>query len=315
VIFAVGTRFEEEETAIWLDGEVIGAPPSNIIQLDIDPMVIGKNYPVEMGIVGDAAVTLPRLLEILEKLSDEGPLDKGRLDDLDKGRKEWLKNLLPDMNSTATPINPRRILSALKGKLPRDAVLAVDCSWSRIGLLQQLCQPGTDRCYIVGGVLPIGWSTSAALGMAVGRSPARVVAVTGDGGFLMAIQSLLTAVEYDLPVTWVVINNGGYNALDVLQRIYFGGRSVGSCFRNSTTQQDVTPDFAAIAAGFHVPSERIVDPEDIEPAIARSFQGKGPYVLDFISDPEESRLVRTAPVTWSYFWSKHRNKEASKMVG
>jgi len=315
VIFAVGTRFEEEETAIWLDGEVIAVPPSKIIQLDIDPLVIGKNYPVEVGIVGDASVTLPQLLKIVKGRRGGKPLDQSRLPALDKGRGKWLEKLKPDMTSAKKPINPRRILLALKDKMPREAILAVDCSWSRIGLLQQLGQPGTDRCYIVGGVLPIGWSTSAALGMAVGRSPARVVAVTGDGGFLMAIQSLLTAVEYNLPVTWVVINNGGYNALDVLQRIYFGGRSVGSCFRNVATDRDVAPDFAAIAAGFHIPSERIVDPEEIEPAIARSFQAEGPFVLDFVSDPEESRLVRTAPVTWAYFWSEHRKKEASKMVG
>jgi len=315
VIFAVATRFEEEETAIWLDGEVIAVPPSKIIQLDIDPMVIGRNYPVEVGLAGEASVTLPRLLAIAERLAGGRPLEKGRLAALAAGRREWLDKLAPDMTSAKKPINPRRILAALQEKMPRDAILTVDCSWSRIGLLQQLGQPGPDRCFIVGGVLPIGWATSAALGVAAGRRPARVVAVTGDGGFLMAIQSLLTAVEYDLPVTWVVINNGGYNALDVLQRVYFGGRSVGSCFQNVKTGRDVSPDYAAIAEGFHVTGERIVDPDDIEAAIARSFKVQGPCVLDFISDPDESRLVRTAPVTWSFFWSEHRKKEASKMIG
>lgn len=315
VIFAIGTRFEEEETAIWLHGEVITVPPSKIIQLDIDPMVIGKNYSVEVGIVGDASVTLPRLLEIAGRLADGRPVERGRLTALAGGRRDWLDKLTPDITSAKKPINPRRILAVLKEKLPKDAILTVDCSWSRIGLLQQLGQPGPDRCFIVGGVLPIGWSTSAALGVAAGRWPARVVAVTGDGGFLMAIQSLLTAAEYNLPVTWVIINNGGYNALDVLQRVYFGGRSVGSCFRNINTGQDLTPDYAAIADGFHISSERIVDPDKIEAAIVRSFQVEGPCVLDFISDPDGSRLVRTAPVTWSYFWSDHRKKEASKMIG
>ena len=315
VIFAVGTRFEEEETAIWLDGELICVPSSKIVQLDIDPMIIGKNYPVEVGIVGDAAATLPRLFDIVKGMKGGQPLTATRLPQLDQKRKEWLDRLVPDMTSGAKPLNPRRILAALKDKMPPDTIVAVDPSWTRIGLLQQLGQPGADRCYIVGGVLPIGWSTSAALGMAVGRNPARVVAVSGDGGFLMGIQSLLTAVEYNLPITWVVINNGGYNALDVLQRIYFGGRSVGSCFKETGTGRDVTPDFAAIAAGFKIRSERITDPEQIEAAIDRSFREEGPCVLDFVSDPEESRLVRTAPVTWSFFWSEHRKKEASQLVG
>ncbi len=315
LIFAVGTRFEEEETALWLNGEVIAVPPSKIIQLDIDPMIIGKNYPVEIGIVGDASVTLPRLNTLAEQMNGGRDAAGERLTALAQGRKEWLDQLVPDMNSGAKPINPRRILAALQQKLPEDGIMTVDCSWSRIGLLQQLGQPGNDRCYIVGGVLPIGWSTSAALGVAAGRETSRVVAVAGDGGFLMAIQSLLTAVEYNLPITWVVINNGGYNALDVLQRVYFGGRSVGSCFTDVKSGQDISPDFAAIAAGFHIKGERITDPEEIEAAVARSFETDGPYVLDFVSDPNESRLVRTAPVTWSYFWSAHRKKESSEMIG
>ncbi|MCF8061114.1 MAG: thiamine pyrophosphate-binding protein [Deltaproteobacteria bacterium] len=315
VLFAVGTRFEEEETAIWLDGEVLNVPPTHIIQLDIDPMVIGKNYPVDIGIVGDAAVTLSRLRQMVEDRAG-GKAEAGRrLGDLAKGKREWLEKLSGDMDSDQVPLNPRRILRGLGEQLPEDAILTVDCSWSRIGLLQQLGQPGPDRCYIVGGVLPIGWSTSAALGVAAGRPPSRVVAVTGDGGFLMSIQSLLTAAEYDLPITWLIINNGGYNALDVLQRVYFGGRSVGSCFKNDRTGVDLTPDFSAIAQGFHVPGERVTSAGEIDGALERGLQAQGPYLIDFICDPNESRLIRTAQVTWSYFWSTHRAKEASDKVG
>ncbi|MBW1712073.1 MAG: thiamine pyrophosphate-binding protein, partial [Deltaproteobacteria bacterium] len=315
VIFAVGTRFEEEETAIWQDGEVLAAPPSKIIHLDIDPMVIGKNYPVEVGLVGEAAVTLARLLEIVEEAAGQGPIRGERLSALARGRQEWMEKLKPDITSAKKPINPRRVLQALKDRLPPEAIMTVDCSWSRVGLLQQLGQPGPDRCYIVGGVLPIGWAAAAALGVAQGRCPARVAAVVGDGGFLMSIQCLLTAAEYNLPITWLVINNGGYNALDVLQRVYFGGRSVGSCFRKEDTGQDVSPDFAAIAAGFHLAGERIEEPDQIEAAISRAFEIEGPCVLDFVCDPEESRLIRTAPVTWSYFWSGQRKKGVSDLVG
>jgi acetolactate synthase I/II/III large subunit len=315
LVFAMGTRFEEEETAIWMDGEIFSTTASKIIQLDIDPMAIGKNYPVELGIVGDIAATLPKLITAAERKIGNNSLATNRIDALVTKKEEWLTKLEPDINSDSTPINPRRILRTLKRLLPENAILTVDPSWARIGLLQQLDMPGPDRCYIVGGVLPIGWSTSASIGIAAGRAPARVVAITGDGGFLMAIQSLLTAVEYDLSITWLVINNGGYNSLDVLQKVYFNGRSVGSTFKRQKTQQDVSPDFTTIAHGFGIEAERVEAPGDIEAALVRSFETEGPYLIDFICDPNESRLIRTAPVTWSYFWKDQRKKGNSDLVG
>ena len=315
LVLAVGTRFEEEETAIWLDGQVFQIPPTKIIQIDIDPLIIGRNYPVAIGMVGDAAMTLGKMIHFLSQRNSGKAFNGQRIQALASVKKEWFDQLLPAMTSKAKPINPRRVLKAMTDKMPQDTVLTLDPSWTRIGLLQQLGMPGAGRCYIAGGIMPIGWSTSSALGVAAARKPARVVAVSGDGGFLMGIQSLLTAVEYDLPITWVIIDNGGYNALDVLQKAYFGGRSVGSLFEKADNHQDVRPDLAAVARGFRIQSERIENPEDIEPAIERSFASTGPYVLDFIADPDESRLVRTAAVTWTHFWSHLRDKKISQHVG
>jgi acetolactate synthase-1/2/3 large subunit len=123
----------------------------------------------------------------------------------------------------------------------------------------------------------------------------------------MAIQSILTAVEYELPIIWVVINNQGYNALDVLQKAYFGN-SIGSKFERVRSGESVSPDFAGLAKALHAQGEKVEDPSQIDKAIARGFAARGPYVIDFISSPLGSKLVRTAPVTWSYFWAAHRPK-------
>jgi acetolactate synthase I/II/III large subunit len=315
LVLAVGTRFEEEETAIWLDGEVFRVPPTRLLQIDIDPTVIGKNYPVEIGIVGDARLTLRRFVEVAAERIKGKVASEGRLNALVQAKEQWLARLMPAMISDARPINPRRVLYALRKHMGDDAIVTVDPSWTRVGLLQQLGGPGQGRCFIVGGVLPIGWSTAAALGVAAGRKPSRVVAITGDGGFLLNVPSLLTAVEHDLPITWLIINNGGYNALDVLQRFYFGGRSVGSRFLSNSTNKDVTPDFATVARGFHIPAERVEDPGEIDQALKRALQSTGPYLLDVITDPDESRLIRTASVTWTYFWSRQRAKGTSELIG
>jgi len=307
LILAVGTRFEEEETAIWLDGEVFKIPPTRLIQIDIEAKEIGKNYPLELGIVGDAKNTLAKLLEALKADGKGERKDKTQLDSLRKEKNKWLSQFEPMFKSTARPIEPRRILTSLEKLLPPNGILAVDPSWARIGILQQLGTPGKDRCFIVGGVIPIGWSTAASIGIALGRPGTPVVAITGDGGLLLSIQSILTAVEYELPIVWVVINNQGYNALDVLQKAYFG-RSVGSKFEKVSTGESVAPDFVGLARALHAQGERVENPDDIEAALARGFSTQEPYVIDFVSSAMGSKLVRTGPVTWSYFWAARRPK-------
>lgn len=308
VILAVGTRFEEEETAIWLDGEVFRIPPTRLIQIDIEPREVGKNYPVEIGIVGDAKNTLAKLLRVLEQdKKTKNPKTDLRLKEFQEEKRKWLSQFDPLLKSTDRPIEPRRILTALSKLLPSDGVLAVDPSWARIGILQQLGMPGDGRFLAVGGVLPIGWSTAASLGISLGRPGSPVVSITGDGGFFLNVQSVLTAVEYDLPIVWVVINNQGYNALDVLQKAYFG-KSVGSKFEKSPSGDPVTPDFVGMAKALHAQGERVEDPEAIEGALSRGLSAQAPYVIDFISSSSGSRLIRTAPVTWSYFWAARSPK-------
>lgn len=307
VLLAIGTRFEEEETAIWLDGEVFNIPPTKVIHIDIDPMQIGKNYQIEVGIVGDAKSTLAKLITVIKKELGNGKRKRDRIKKLQKMKKAWMEELKPYINSTEIPIQPRRILKELEELFPDNGILLVDPSWARIGLLQQFATPGKDKCYIIGGLLPIGWSTAGALGAAVGRSGSRVIALTGDGGFLLNIQSVLTAVEYDLPITWLIIDNQGYNALDVLQKAYFG-KSIGSKFEKAGSKEPCSPDYAAIARAFGALGERIEKPEDIRPSLERALNSDEPFVLDFISSAEGSRLVRSAPVTWEYFWTERRKR-------
>jgi acetolactate synthase-1/2/3 large subunit len=213
---------------------------------------------------------------------------------------------VPQIESDEVPINPKRLLKELEDRLPENGILVVDPSWSRIGLLQQFQISGPNRCYIVGGALPIGWSTAAAIGIAIGRPDARVVAITGDGGFLVSLQAVAAAVEYGLPITWIVLNNYGYNAIAVLQRAYFGGRSTGGDFIIKETEESYTPDYKAIAEAFGAEGAMVEHPDDIGPVIERALKSKNPCVLDFRISKEASRLFRTGPVTWAYFWSKNR---------
>lgn len=309
-ILALGSKFEEEETAMW-SGETFNIPPSRLIQIDIHPPEVGKNYPVEVGVVGDAKRTLQALIGLLS--SDYGAELEGMkalkpewMGLVQEEKRAWMERLRPEMESDEVPLNPKRVLKALERHFPKNGLLVADPSWARIGLLQQFEIPGPDKCYIVGGALPIGWSTAAALGIALGRPEARVIAITGDGGFLVNIQAVATAVEYDIPVIWVVLNNYGYNAIAVLQRAYIGGRSTGGDFVVEETGHPYTPDYVKIAEALGAEGIVVERPKEIDVALERAFRSDRPFVLDFRVSKTGSRLNRTGPVTWEHYWSKDR---------
>lgn len=309
VILALGSKFEEEETAMW-SGTTFNIPPSKLIQVDINPTEIAKNYPVEVGVVGDAKKTLQALIELID-LEKKKELEKRKKvtpkwkSAVDKEEKAWMEKLRTEMESDEIPLNPKRVLKAMEKYFPDNGILLGDPSWSRVGMLQQFTMPGPDRCYILGGALPIGWSAAAALGVAIGRPEAKVVSVTGDGGFLLNIQAVATAVEYEIPVLWVVLNNFGYNAIAVLQRAYFGGRSTGGDFQYKDGKP-YTPDYIKIAEAVGAEGLLVEKPSEIDAAFKKAFKAKGPFVLDFRVSRTGSTLTRTGPVTWEHYWLKDR---------
>ncbi|MBW1973880.1 MAG: thiamine pyrophosphate-binding protein, partial [Deltaproteobacteria bacterium] len=123
LILAIGTRFEEEETAIWLDGEIFSVPPTKIIQIDINPIEIGKNYPVELGLIGDAKLSLISINKEIRKILKEKPVKRGTKEELKSKKEEWLNKLKPFINSDKKPINPRRLLYALNRYLPENGII------------------------------------------------------------------------------------------------------------------------------------------------------------------------------------------------
>ena len=310
VILALGSKFEEEETAMWSE-TTFNVPPSKLVQVDIHPSEVAKNYPVEVGMVGDAKKTLQALIELLslekkEELRKRKAVTPKWRKVVEKEEKAWLEGLRAEIESDEVPINPKRVLKAMEKQFPENGILLADPSWARIGLLQQFQIPGPDRCYILGGALPIGWSTAAALGISIGRPESKVVAVTGDGGFLLNVQSVATAVEYGIPVVWVVLNNFGYNAIAVLQRAYFGGRSTGGDFSYKDTGKPYTPDYVKMAEAVGAEGLLVEKPSEIDAAFEKAFRHDGPFVLDFRISKTGSRLNRTGPVTWEHYWLKDR---------
>ena len=209
---------------------------------------------------------------------------------VEEEKQAWMERLRPEMESDEVPINPKRVLKALERHFPENGVLVADPSWARIGLLQQFEIPGPDRCYIVGGALPIGWSTAAAIGIARGRPEARVVAVTGDGGFLYHLSELETASRYGINTITIVNNNSGLGqGIPGINAAYgdrLGDREALYRFR------DV--NYAQIAEEMGCHGIRIEHPGEISGAIRQALEGDKPTVIEVVTD-----LQARAPVPWA----------------
>ena len=278
VILAIGTGFGEADCSSWNPAHTFAIPPSRLIQIDIDPQEIGKIYPVEVGIVGDARDTLRELIARVqgEKRSTSNTLV--RRHELDLRKRDWATELVASQTNDDKPIHPARLLCELSNAAPADAIFVTDVGWNKNGAGQQLkcSEPGT---FITsGGMATMGFSPAAAIGAKIGAPDRKVICLVGDGGFLSVIGALATAVELNVPVLWVLFNNFCFSTI----------RSVGANYFSNTygtefTKPDGTPynpDFMLLAKSFGVESDLVVEPSDLAAALHKALKAEVPYLLE-----------------------------------
>lgn len=131
----------------------------------------------------------------------------------------------------------------------------------------------------------MGFGTPAALGVKLAYPQKPVVAITGDGGFTVFPQSLATALEHDIQLVWVILNNYGYISIRNIQETYADSK-YGTEFRVEKTGALYNPDFVRLAQAYGAKAERIEDPDRLGPALREALDAQQPYVLDVIVDSE-----------------------------
>jgi acetolactate synthase I/II/III large subunit len=250
---------------------------ARIVHLDVDPAVIGANYPTEVGVVGDARLALAALVEAVGRAAGERD-DRPAREVIARARSAKLEAFAALARSPEVPIRPERIVATLQRLLPEDATLVCDpgtpCPYFSAYYEQR--QAGrrfmSNRAH---GAL--GWAMSAAVGAQVGRPEARTVAVMGDGSFGFTCGELETIARLGVPVTMVVIGNATYGWIKAGQKSGFGGRYFSVDF--SAGQH------ARIAEAFGVRAWRVEDPEALEPALAAALEAGGPTLVDVVTQP------------------------------
>jgi acetolactate synthase-1/2/3 large subunit len=283
VLLALGVRFDDRTSSSWLPGYSFTIPPTKLIHVDIDPDEIARNYPVALGLMADVRTFLRQLLGEVDRRSNIGQRAAARkkwLAAIETYRRGWDALVEDGFRDDASPINPQRAAHEIDRALPDDAILVSDIGVHHNWLLQ-FCKPKRPDSLIGSmGFGPMGFGVAGVLGAKLAAPERPCIAVVGDGAFFMHASVLGTAVEYDLPVVWVIWNNYAYASIRGLQRGYLGGRELATDFKHPQTGAPYNPDFAAMARSAGVEGVTIERPSDLAEAVCAGIASRKPYLID-----------------------------------
>src|SRR5262247_816125 len=283
VLLAMGMRFDDRTSSSWIPGYSFTIPPTRLIHVDIDPEEIGRNYPVALGLMADVRTFLRQVHAELDRrkdLSARADARKKWLQAIDGYRKEWDKFVAPGFTDDTSPINPQRAAFEIDRGLPADAILVSDIGVHHNWLLGY-CKPRRPDSLIGSmGFGPMGFGVAGVLGAKFAAPDRPCVSVCGDGAFFMHASVLGTAVEYDLPVVWVVWNNYAYASIRGLQRGYLGGRELATDFRHPNTGAPYNPDFAAMARSAGIAGVNVDRAGDLSDALREAVAARKPYLIN-----------------------------------
>ena len=282
VILAIGARFNDLHTGSWIPGYVYNIPPTKLIQVDIDENEIGRNYPVEIGITGDAKEFLEKGMKIARGKGMRLKSGDAWRREIEGWQTEWRNFCAPFETSSEVPIEPRRMLADMNRLSPAGTVMVDDIGNCQVWSEQywQTKVPGTHMT--AGGFAAMGFGVCGVLGARLARPDSPCVTLCGDGGFTMWPHAVMTAVEYNLPAVWVVQNNYAIGTIRDLQRVYLDGRELGTSFVNQQTGEFYNPDFARMAEAMGARGIRIEHPDQFGDAYAEALNSNLPTVLDVV---------------------------------
>jgi acetolactate synthase-1/2/3 large subunit len=257
LVLAVGTRFQGSSTRNWRLS--FGG---TLAHLDADPAVIGRNYPTALPVVGDARAGLERLLGAISRVStDPGHAEKAQ-SAAAAARKDARARIGEDHC---------RIMDAIRRHAPRESVIVRDATVPAYLWGDRLLPILEPRTSVRSASAAIGPGLPLALGAAAGSGRPAVL-IAGDGGFMLHVGELATAVQHDLPVVICLFNDRGYGVLRDIEARQFDGRNFGV--------ELTTPDFPALAASMGVRAARVADPAEFESAFREAIESGRPALID-----------------------------------
>lgn len=274
LILAIGTRLAECSSSSWYPEYTFQIPPSRLIHVDADPAEIGRNFPTELGVVADARLALREIAKAAAGLAHE---DRGTLrEEIASRRADYVAQFAGQWASDQFPLRPERILSELRKALPADGFVVTDVGWNKNGVAQQfpITVPGT---FITpSGLATMGFGPAAALGVKYAHRDRPVVALIGDGGFGANPSVLATAIEANLAVVWVVMDNAAFGTIAGLENGHYQ-TTFGCVFERNNEPYRV--DYAQLAKGYGVEGIYVHSAAELAPALEKALASGQPTVV------------------------------------
>jgi acetolactate synthase-1/2/3 large subunit len=278
VVLALATRFAETDASSWDRRYTWQFPPSRLIQIDLDPAELGRNYPVEIGAVADVNLAVAAIAEAV-RAQRPSPVSRPELRErIRTARTTLFADSRERGRSDQFPLRPERILTDLRAALPPDAVLVTDVGWNKNGVAQCYELPPEGRFITPGGASTMGFGPAAAVGVQLAEPGRTVVALVGDGGMSAQLPSVPLAVEQGAPVIFVVMNNRSHGTISDLQAANFGA-SFGCDFLGPDGEP-YSPDFAAYGRACGADGYGVGHADDLGTALRAAVAARRPAVID-----------------------------------
>jgi acetolactate synthase-1/2/3 large subunit len=280
-VLFIGCDTGDQVTLNW----TVPAIATPIVQIDVDPLEIGRSYPNTTGLVGDPKATVARLNQMIGRPVRDG----GFAEEAARIVADWRASMAPLIEKNSAPIAVERLCAEITLALPANGVLVADTGYSGIWTGTMIDLDGAGQTYLrAAGSL--GWAFPASLGAQCAAGDRRVLCFTGDGGFYYHLPELESARRYRIPAVIVINNNSGFGQnLTGVRRI--SGNRPG---RGEELIRFGPTDFTAVARAFGVRGIRVEQPGEIAPALAEALAANEPVVIDVVTD-----LEPRAPEPWS----------------
>lgn len=279
LVLALGCSFRQHATSAWLPKP----KEARLIQVDVDPAELHKNYPADLAILSDLKLFVQALIRRAPAKMPgwrHGMADEVKAAVRD-AKEQWLNSWMPRLKSDEIPMNPYRVCWDLGQLLDRrNTILLHDAGVTRAYVSHHYEALFPKGFIGFGGTSAMGWSIPAGMGAKLAHPDKAVVVVTGDGSFGMTGMEIETAVRHDIRTLTVILNNALLGASRETQVARFEGREIG-------VHQG--GDYAALARSLGAFGERIERPQDLKSKVARALAHSGPAVLEIPVKPLEPR--------------------------
>ncbi|TFH44486.1 MAG: thiamine pyrophosphate-binding protein, partial [ANME-2 cluster archaeon] len=248
-------------------------PGIKIIQIDMNSTRIGKTANVDVGLVGDATLTLKKLVPLIHEKEEDSEFEEN----LAKIKQEHLEELELDAQDLSIAINPGYVIQALKRNISNDAIICVDVGDHTYWFFKKFICQG-QRTFMSANIASMGFGLPAALSAKLDFPDKQVVCVTGDGGFGMLMADFTTAVREDLAITVIVFNDGKLKNIKKEQNMEHYPE-FGVSFPN--------PDFAGFATSCGGEGYTIEDPGELDDVLKKALVSDKPSLIQIMVDTEK----------------------------